>query len=458
MRIFGFEFAIQKAAAPQSALTPIYDSRNGWWPLIRETSAGAWQRNAEPVNPSNAMSFSPVYACVTLIANDIGKLRLKLIQKTGDDIWEEFENPAYSPVIRKPNHYQTRIEFFKSWMFSRLLQGNTYVLKQRNGARKVEAKYVLDPTRVKVLVAPNGEVFYALNVDHLSLQHTDGVVVPASEIIHDKHDAIWHPLVGVTPLTACYLATLQGLRIQQNSENFFANGALPSGILAAPGSISETTAKKLKEIWEQEFTGENAGRVAILSDGLKYEAMTMKATDAQLIEQLKWTAENICTAFHVPPYKIGVGPYPPYNNIEALNTEYYSQALQSPIEAIELHEDEGMNLPADIGVEFDLDQLLRMDTQTRVNVAKEAVASGNFAINESRRRWFGMGPKKGGDSPLVQQQNYSIEALAKRDASDDPFATKPAPAPQAALPAAPDDDEDTDTKALAAEFRKALVA
>lgn len=431
--------------------------RGLWHPIVREPFAGAWQRNME-VSAPNALSFAAVYACVTLIANDIGKLRLKLIQETEDEVWEERDNPAYSPVIRKPNHFQTRIEFYKSWMFSRLLQGNTYVLKHRDQRRVVIAKYVLDPSRVKVLVAPNGEVFYSLNVDHLSLQHAE-VVVPASEIIHDKHDAIWHPLVGLTPLMACYLDVLQGLRIQNNSENFFANGATPSGVLSAPGFIKDETAKRLKEYWQTEFTGDNAGKVAVLGDGLKYEAMTMKATDAQLIEQLKLTSEHICTAFHVPPYKIGVGPYPPYNNIEALNVEYYSQALQSPIESIELLEDEGMSLPLNIGVEFDLDQLLRMDMQTRMNVARDAVASGNFAINESRKRFFGMRRKKGGDSPLVQQQNFSIEALAKRDASDDPFATKPPAASQPQVQAPPDDDdEETDTKALADVFRKALAA
>lgn len=441
---FGLTLSLTKAASsPQ--LTPVYDSRSGWWPIIREPFGGAWQRNVEPVNAANAMQYAAVYACVTLIANDIGKLRLKLMQRTGEDIWEEQDNPAYSPVIRKPNHFQTYIEFRKSWMFSRLLHGNTYVLKQRDNRRVVTAKYVLDPTRVKVLVAPNGEVFYSLNTDALSQLPKD-VIVPASEIIHDKHDAIWHPLVGVTPLTACYLATLQGIRIQNNSETFFANGSMPSGVLTAPGFIKDETAKRAKEYWQTEFTGDNVGKVAVLGDGLKYEAMTMKATDAQLIEQLKWTAENICTAFHVPPYKIGVGPYPPYNNIEALNVEYYSQALQSPIESIELLEDEGMNLPLDIGVEFDLDQLLRMDTSTRTTVARDGVGAAVFAPNEARKRFFGLPPVDGGNVPFLQEQNWPISILADRPAPTRP----PTPPAEPQLPAV--NGEGEDEKSLAARF------
>ena len=89
-------------------------------------------------------------------------------------------------------------------------------------------------------------------------------------------------------------------------------------MLTAPGQISDETATRVKTYWETEFSGENAGKVAVLGDGLKYEPMTMSAVDAQLIDQLKWTAENVCVAFHVSPSKIFVASQPTYNNVEAL--------------------------------------------------------------------------------------------------------------------------------------------
>jgi hypothetical protein len=48
--------------------------------------------------------------------------------------------------------------------------------------------------------------------------------------------------------------------------------------------------------------------------------------------------------------------------------------------------------------------------------------------NEGRQK-LNLPPVKGGDNPFLQQQNYSLEALAKRDAKDDPFATSKPPAP-----------------------------
>src|SRR5690606_8918055 len=118
--------------------------------------------------------------------------------------------------------------------------------------------------------------------------------IPASEIIHDRWNTLYHPLVGLSPVYAVGINALAGRKIIANSAKFFANGAQPSGVLTALGAISDDTAARLKEHWETNYTGDKVGRVAVLGDGLKYEQMTMTATDAQLIEQLKWTAETVC--------------------------------------------------------------------------------------------------------------------------------------------------------------------
>src|SRR5690606_16668747 len=201
-----------------------------------------------------------------------------------------------------------------------------------------------DPQRVTPLVAEDGSVYYQLAQDNLSGVQAINVTVPASEIIHDRMNCLFHPLVGISPLYACGLAAAQGLSIQSQSRKFFNNGSRPSGVLTAPGSISDETAARLKEAWETKFTGDNAGKVAILGDGLKYDAMVMKSSDAQLIEQLKMTAEMVCAAFHVPAFKVGIGAMPTYQNGETLNGIYYSDCLQSMIEQMEACLDEGLGL------------------------------------------------------------------------------------------------------------------
>ncbi len=440
-RIFG------RPKAAEKAMSPVNQGRGGWWRIL-EPYAGAWQQNVE-VKYDAVLSNHADFACRTLIASDISKLRIKLVAKDTNGIWSETSNPAYSPVLRKPNDFQNRIQFMEAWVLSKLQRGNTYVLKQRDGRGVVVKLYVLDPALVTPLVSDDGSVFYQLNKDPLGGVETS-IVVPAREIIHDRFNCFFHPLVGLSPIFAGGLAAMHGLAIQNDSALFFQNGAQPGGVLTAPGAISDETAKRLKDYWDNSFSGKNAGKVAVLGDNLKYEAMRAKATDSQLIEQLKWSAEVVCSTYHVPPYKIGVGQMPAFNNIQSLNIEYYSQCLQVLLEAIELCLDEGLGMAEGIGTEFDTDNLLRMDSVTQMEVLDKS--KGIMSPNEQRKK-LDLPPKTGGDSPMLQQQNFSLEALAKRDAQADPFATQ-----SSAPTEAPANDNATEAQARAAldEIRKGL--
>lgn len=440
---------LRKAA---QALFPVSRFYQQFLGFISEPFAGAWQRNLGSMNtPQNVLGFSAVYACVSLIAGDISKLRIKLMQDDNDNgISTEvrgFDSP-FLPVLKKPNDYQTRIQFMMSWIVSKLLYGNFYALKGREPSRRlVTDLYPLDPCTVTPLVAENGAVYYRLYRDYLAEVGDDNVIVPASEIIHDRMITPWHPLLGVSPIFACGMAAIQGLSIESNSTKFFENMSRPSGILTAPGKIANETAERLKNSWEANYQGGNLGKLAVLGDGLEYQPMTIPPADAQLIEQLRMSVEQIARCFHVPGYKIGLPASMTLGNSAQYDSDYYTQCLQALIEACELLFDEGLELPAKYHTEFDIDGLLRMDPQAQAETNKIRISAGELSPNEARAG-RGLAPVKGGESPYLQQQNYSLEALAKRDASEDPFAKTPAlPAPAS---------EPAPAKAIAAEVVAAL--
>jgi HK97 family phage portal protein len=342
------------------------------------------------------------------------------VEKDAHGIWKETENPAFSPVLRKPNRYQTRIQFIASWVDSKLIHGNTYVWKGRDGRRIVDSLHVLNPGLVTVLVAPDGAVYYELRGDMLTGVPEDTLFLPASEIIHDRWNAYNHPLVGISPIHGCGSAASQGLQIQNSSTAFFAKGSRPSGVVKLPAEISIEKAREISLIWDER----PPGTTAVLTGGADYMPLTMSAVDAQLVEQQRLTSETICSVFHVPAYMVGVGPPPSYNNIEALNLKYYQQCLHVLIEEIEQLLDEGLGLGSifgnNYGTEFDLTDLLRMDTSTKTKAAADAVGSGAMSPNEARFRFFDLGPVEGGASPYLQQQNYSLGALHRRDQNSSP--------------------------------------
>ena len=395
----------------------------GWTSLfqaVAEPFSGAWQQGVK-ADPEAVLSFHAVFACISLISQDIAKMRLRLMQTDAHGIRRETRRGDIARLCRRPNAQQNRIQFFELWLNAKLRHGNTVVLKIRNARGQIKELRILDWSRVEPLVADDGEVFYRITPDR-NCGITEAVTVPAREVIHDRFNCFFHPLIGLPPVYAAGLAATQGHHIQENSTSFFRNGGRPSGVIEIPGSITEENAKKLKSNWDSGYTGENAGKTAILSNGAKYNPTTFSPVDAQTVEQLKMTAEIVCSVFRVPAYKIGVGQPPSSDNVEALEQQYYSQCLQTLIESIELLLDEALETGENESTEFDVTTLLRMDSERRMKTLGDAVKNTLLTPNEARKR-ENLPPLAGGDALYLQQQNYSLEALSRRDAREDPFAS-----------------------------------
>ena len=425
--------SIAKAVAPRGAQAPF--ASGGSWRVIHDPYPGAWQQNRE-VSQEDILRFSAVYACIDLISNDIAKIRPRVVMRANDfgqDYWKEVEAND-RPLVRRPNRYQTRIQFLQEWIGSKLAHGNTYCLAERGGSRGAPvALYVLDPRKVDPMVTPMGEVYYRVKKDWLAgLDQDEDVYIPASEIAHDRGHCPHHPLIGVSPLYAGSAAASLGVNIGQTGNTFFSRSAMPSGILSAPGSMDKDAAASIKHQWETSFSGENAGRIAILGNNLKFEQLTMKAVDAQQREQMKDAAEEVARVFHVPAHKIGAGAPPTFNNIAAMNQAYFTDCLQIHVESIETLLDELFDFGPGMGWDFDVEAaLMRMDPTSRADANQKGISAGFLAPNEARAS-DGRAPVKGGETPYLQQQYWPIGDLTGRPVPG----TEPAPAAPA-----PADDE-----------------
>jgi HK97 family phage portal protein len=156
---------------------------------------------------------------------------------------------------------------------------------------------------------------------------------------------------------------------------------------------------------------------------MKYEAVGSSAEESQWIEQAGWTAKTIAGCFGVPISMVDSSQQPPYANNEASTLQYHSQCLQTHLKAIEDLLKSGLELPTPFAVQFDLDDLIWMDTATKTKAAHDAVNAGVLSPNEARLKYFGLGPVPGGDTPYLQQQYYPLASIAMRELS------VPAPTP-----------------------------
>ncbi|PPC63917.1 phage portal protein [Pantoea sp. ICBG 1758] len=412
-----FNFLRRKPKEKSKALHSLHA---GAWSRVLEPFGGAWQRNIE-IRLDSVLAFPAIFSCISLISADIAKMPVAVKRRQSNGVWVKVNNPELTPLLEKPNFYQTSMQFFELWMISKLAHGNAYILKLRDEAGRVRQLRVLDPRRVIPYISDDGEIFYSILTDELN-GLPGGLYVPARELIHDRFNTFFHPLCGLSPVYASGLAAIGGEAMLRNSAHTFKNGGKPGGIITVPGSVDADKAREIKDNWNEGYTGENAGKTALLADGAAFVAVAQTATDSQLVEQLNLSNQLVASTFRVPLYKIDTGQTPSYNNIEALEQAYYSQCLQVHMTAIEGLLADTFDLNDQTCVEFDHSRLLRMDTAARYKSYGDGIGAGFLAPNEARIK-ENMDPVEGGDTPYLQQQNYSLEALAKRDAQDNPFSS-----------------------------------
>lgn len=410
MRIFGFNITREKAARP------VADWRRGWR-VIHEPYTGAWQKNDE-LKRGDLTCYPALFACLSLISEDIGTMPFVLKERGADGIWRPVSNPAYDPVLRKPNGFQTDQQFREQWVLSLLLDGNTYVLKERDARGVVTRLYILDPSRVTPMVSEMGRVFYRIaytNAQNLLPQEYGAgeVTVPASEIIHHRINCLHHPLIGIPPLCAAALAAGKNFKILRNSSAFFGNNASPGGLITAPAGLTEEEADAIQAAFNERYSGENSGKIAVIGADLRFTPFSFKAADSQLVEQLQYSDRQICQPFKVPPYMVGIGEIPAGMKVDEVRTDYYQRALRPIVEGMERLLDEGLGISRPLGVELDESALLRMDLGKQAEVVTKLIGGMTITPNEGRAE-LGYGPTAGGDTLWGQHQDYPLGTLRDR--------------------------------------------
>ena len=213
-------------------------------------------------------------------------------------------------------------------------------------------------------------------------------------------------LVGLSPIAACRNAVGAGLSADEYSSRYYANGAAPMGVLEHPGVIKSP--ERLRESWNEAFCGtRNAGKVAILEEGLKFTPISISPADSQLLETRKFTVEEICRIFRVPPHLVQDLTKTSYNSAEQMSQEFVYYTLlpwcvrfeQAMMRSLLSAEDR-----KHFEIRFNLDGLLRGSYESRMRGYQTAVNTGIFSVNDCRKleNMDLLTPEDGGDTHMVQ--------------------------------------------------------
>lgn len=369
--------------------------------LMGPTAAG------KTVNERSAMQLTAVYACVRILAEGIAGLPLHLYKCGKNGSREKaVDHPLYFLLHDEPNPEMTSFVFRETLMTHLLLYGNCYCQIIRDGRGQVAALYPLMPNQMSVDRDEKGQLYYTYlrSGEEADTMKKGTVYLLPEDVLHIPALG-FDGLVGYSPIAMAKNSIGVGLACEEYGAKFFANGAAPSGVLEHPGTIKDIT--RLRESWNAIYGGsKNAGKVAILEEGMHYSPISISPNEAQFLETRKFQVDEIARIFHVPPHMIGDLERSTFSNIEQQSLEFVKYTLNPWVCRWEQALTRSLLSPKEkreYSIKFNVDGLLRGDYQSRMNGYAVGRQNGWMSANDIREleNMDKISEEQGGDLYLV---------------------------------------------------------
>ena len=344
--------------------------------------------SGKAVTERSAMQMTAVYSCVRILAEAIAGLPLHLYTYKEDGGKEKATgHPLYLLLHDEPNPEMSSFVFRETLMTHLLLWGNAYAQIIRNGKGEVVALYPLMPNRMTVDRDSSGQLFYSYQMNN-----SDAPTMKAGTVILKPSDVLHIPglgfdgLVGYSPIAMAKNAIGLAIATEEYGAKFFANGATPGGLLEYPGTVKDPD--RVRESWNKGFSGsQNAGKVAILEEGMKYTPISIAPEQAQFLETRKFQINEIARIFRVPPHMVGDLEKSSFSNIEQQSLEFVKYTLDPWVVRWEQSLSRALFTPEEkkqYFFKFNVEGLLRGDYQSRMNGYATARQNGWMSANDIR--------------------------------------------------------------------------
>ena len=243
-----------------------------------------------------ALKLSAFYNGVDQISNDIAKIPFSIYQKDGKNRVSKTSHPAYNVIAIEPNSLMTSFVFRKTMAVSFLIKGNALAKINSNKAGKPISTDYINWDRVEDIKLKNGVLLY----------HISGYKLPllSSEVLHFKNFS-HNGISGVGVITNAAQQLNLAIEVQEFSATNFENKGVRQGVVETDKVISKDTSKQaIATAIQGAFSQKDATRVAVLDEGMKWKAITVTPQEAQIIEQARFSIEDIARWFNIAPHKI----------------------------------------------------------------------------------------------------------------------------------------------------------
>jgi len=339
--------------------------------------------SGELVDEISAFAVSAVLASVSLIADSIASMPVEVIRDRGGRV-EKLPTPS---VFEQPNDHQTMYQFIHQATALIALHGVDYIYCPRGSSGLPVEMRNLAPRLVSLSLVDDDMVF-----DYGRARFTREQVKQVPWLMLPDRAR------PISPLESQRNTIGMAIAMDRFLSQFYGEGATPSSVLETDQALSKESAEVLRDTWEDSHYKRR--RPAVLTNGLKWRAVTTSAADMEMLGHREAIVRDIARTYRVPLHLINGtgGDTQTYQNVEQAGINFVRYTLLPYMRRLE--DAFTSLLPPGEGVRFNADEFQRADLGTRVRAQQTMIMSGTLTPNEARHM-ENREPYEGGDQFIL---------------------------------------------------------
>jgi HK97 family phage portal protein len=338
---------------------------------------GGQTASGKLVTPYSALESSAVYGCVDLIGATVASLPIYTMQKVSG-VLKQVSTELQFYLNEDPNVDLTGYTLKFGIVQNLLLKGEAFLLPIYQGGRLTGIR-LLRHEWVAVWEDSDAVLTYQVTQPGQPL-----INLRAWQIVHIRQYTV-DGIRGVSPITYAREVIGTSIAADQHQGAFMTNGGTPRGVLSLATTIRDKDRiKNLRDQFDEQVRGLNAGKTAVLTEGAEYKTIQLSNADLQFIESQKFSTEQICRIFRVPPSMVGfyVGTQTG-TNAEQDALRFVRQCLAPMCANIE--NELTKKLGGTYWLKFDLNEWMRGDSTARTQRIVSLINAGVMTQNEGRK-------------------------------------------------------------------------
>lgn len=176
--------------------------------------------------------------------------------------------------------------------------------------------------------------------------------------------------------------------LERTSARLFRNNSRPGGVLSFKGQLRKDTVERIGASWRAAHGGDAAGGVAVLDNQGEYRPIAFTGVESQHAEQRQFAIQEIARLTGVPVTLLNDLSKGTFSNVEQQSLHFIMHALLPWLSEWTDGYARTLLTKAErrqFSFQFDVDDLLRADTQARASAFASYRAAGVLTGNDCRR-------------------------------------------------------------------------